>query len=358
MPEGEAARSRRPPDTPFRQQTLSAWRPILTPAWVIGTFTAVGLVFVPVGIVCLVASQNVVEVISDHYDQTCCKVNCGSDDLNRVDNNPCRFTVTVEARMEPPIKMYYMLEGFYQNHRRYVKSRSDRQLRGETGLLPSQLTDCLPRAYKDPDGENSLDNVINPCGLIAWSVFNDTFALTGPDGAAVPLKKEGIAWASDVEDKFHNSAETGKNFPPFEGRDCSPGSGQCVEDEDFIVWMRTAGLPTFRKLYRIIETALEPGDYTITVQNGDSSSDGPVNPSTGAKQTELYPVHPFNGHKRVLLTTTSWIGGKNDFLGWAYIIVGVISLLLAIAFFAKYKISPRKLGDTSYLIWSKDGGTH
>ena len=29
-------------------------------------------------------------------------------------------------------------------------------------------------------------------------------------------------------------------------------------------------------------------------------------------------------------------------------------MLLAIAFFIKHKLSPRKLGDTSYLVWSKE----
>jgi len=357
MPEGDAPKSRRPPDNPFRQQTLSAWRPILTPAWVIGTFTAIGLVFIPVGAVCLAASQNVVEVISAPYDDACC-ANCGSGDSLRVDLNPCALKVTVPETMKPPIKMYYMLEGFYQNHRRYVKSRSDRQLRGEKGLKPSQLTDCVPRAYADPDGEDDLNNVINPCGLISWSLFNDTFSLTDPNGKAVPLGKKGIAWQSDVEDKFKNSEETGTNFPPFAGKDCSPGSGQCVEDEDFIVWMRTAGLPTFRKLYRTIDEELPAGEYTIHIRNGLEKASGKmINPATNEEQTSLYPVHPFNGHKYVILTTSSWIGGKNDFLGYAYMIVGAISLLLAIGFFAKHKISPRKLGDTQYLIWSKDG-TH
>jgi hypothetical protein len=37
------------------------------------------------------------------------------------------------------------------------------------------------------------------------------------------------------------------------------------KDEHFQVWMRTAGLPNFRKLYAQSFTNLAPGNYTIDV---------------------------------------------------------------------------------------------
>jgi hypothetical protein len=46
-------------DTPFKQQKLKAWQPILTPNWVIGTFAVVGLIFIPIGIILHTASEDV-----------------------------------------------------------------------------------------------------------------------------------------------------------------------------------------------------------------------------------------------------------------------------------------------------------
>lgn len=69
--------------------------------------------------------------------------------------------------MEKPVFVYYELDNFYQNHRRYVKSRSDRQLRGDV-VSESQLSDCEPKLK---DG----DKFLWPCGLIAHSFFNGLF---------------------------------------------------------------------------------------------------------------------------------------------------------------------------------------
>lgn len=63
--------------------------------------------------------------------------------------------------------MYYGLSNFYQNHRRYVKSRDDNQLLGKLG---NPSTDCAPFAFaNDSDG---ISKPIAPCGAIANSMFN------------------------------------------------------------------------------------------------------------------------------------------------------------------------------------------
>jgi hypothetical protein len=85
----------------------------------------------------------------------------------------------------------------------------------------------------------------------------DSFVLRSLEtNETVFLRKKGIAWESDVSQKFNN--------PPVN----SPGIRVIpdMRDEDFIVWMRIAGLPTFRKLYRIIDTDLY-GNFTIEIGN-------------------------------------------------------------------------------------------
>lgn len=95
------------------------------------------------------------------------------------------------------------------------------------------------------------------------------------------------------------------------------------EQEDLIVWMRTAALPTFRKLYGKIEVDLDVNDeITIVIENN-------------------YNTYQFGGRKSVVLSTTTWIGGKNDFLGIAYILIGGLSWLYSLVFLIMYMMRPR-----------------
>ena len=69
------------------------------------------------------------------------------------------------------VYVYYHLHSFYQNHKRYVRSRNDAQLAGKT-TAPG--VKCQPEQFL---GGNQAQP-INPCGLIAWSLFNDSFTAT------------------------------------------------------------------------------------------------------------------------------------------------------------------------------------
>jgi hypothetical protein len=269
----------------------------------------IGIIFVPVGVVMLISSNNVVEA-EMRYDNKC--------DIGSV----CNVTLEVTDKMEQPVYLYYKLTNYYQNHRRYVKSRNDQQLRGEKVTSWSDISDCDP--VKSLGDSSNKNNFFLPCGLIAKSYFNDTFELRSPNNDFVPLKKKGIAWSSDLDHKFKNPGTDAPGIRVISN----------FEDEDFIVWMRTAGLPTFKKLYRIIKVDLQPGNYTVQIQNN-------------------YPTSKFDGKKYVVLSTVSWLGGKNPFLGIAYIVVGSLCIILGILFALIHCIKPRRLGDITYLNWNK-----
>lgn len=91
--------------------------------------------------------------------------NSGCRLSSTLNKTTCTVSFTVAEKMEQPVYLYYQLENFYQNHRRYVQSRSDAQLRGEI-KSGSALDDCRPLT----DGPGATTR--NPCGLIAGSFFN------------------------------------------------------------------------------------------------------------------------------------------------------------------------------------------
>lgn len=44
-----------------------------------------------------------------------------------------------------------------------------------------------------------------------------------------------------------------------------------------------------------------------------------------------FPVSTFDGKKKMILSTTSILGGKNPFLGIAYIVVGSVCIVFGVS---------------------------
>lgn len=74
---------------------------------------------------------------------------------------------------------------------RYVKSRDDRQLRSKAS--ENDVGTCSPEDYTPNDKGHKP---IVPCGLIAWSLFNDTYKLSS-NNKDLMINKKNIAWTSD-----------------------------------------------------------------------------------------------------------------------------------------------------------------
>ena len=289
----------------FKQQRLPAWRPVPTLCTIIIFYVLFALIFIALGIVLIIFSNKIINQEID-YNALCIK--------SSTDNNACEVKYTISEDMYRPIMIYYKLDGFFQNHRRYVRSKSQKQLFGDNTTLEQMRDDgdCEPiytnkdmgfekgRKAADKETELNLDDVAIPCGLIAKTYFNDTFSKWKINDEDLEVNEKNIAWAKD-KDLYKNSDISRQWID--------------VEDEHFIVWMRPAGLTNFKKLWGRIENRdLKKGDVlTIIVQNN-------------------YNVDNYEGNKKIILSTTNKFGGKNIFFGTSFIVVGAVSLLLGFAF--------------------------
>lgn len=366
-------KSRKPPNTAFRQQRLKAWQPILTPKSVIPLLFLIALIFAPLGIAILLTTYNVqlmtvdyskcheltaqkFEKVPSKYTSYHFKHKNTNPDFqwrlfNSTDSSPqtCVVRFTLPKNLDPPIYLYYKLTNFFQNHRKYVESYDLEQLKG-IAVSEGSLTDnCKPLMHS---GEGDDRKIIYPCGLIANSLFNDTFsnpvllnAQNGDDNQTYDMSSKDISWSSDRKHKFKKTKYDPKDIVPPPNWQAMFPEGyndtnipDLSEWEHFQNWMRTAGLPSFYKLYgKNVTEPLTSGTYEISIGMN-------------------YPVTIFGGTKSVVITTNSIFGGRNLALGLIYVIVAVISLVLGIGFLLQHFFKPRRIGDHNYLRNSENGG--
>lgn len=322
------AQSKRPSSSRFKQQQLPAWQPILTAGTVLPVLFVIGVAFVPIGVILLTVSANVEQYVVD-YTQ------CNSSDVpaktcaDQVAEDykagcKCRVVLEIQRPIAGPVFFYYGLTNYYQNHRRYVKSRDDNQLMGDRD---ASLADCAP-FDRAADGK-----AIAPCGAIANSLFNDSFILKLEGSNEVPMLHTGIAWPSDKQLKFQNPSGELTGDAAFKDTarplnwqnavwqlDPANNNNNGYENERLIVWMRTAALPTFRKLWARLDQSDSSSQFAKGLPAGNYSIEVEYH----------YPVTGFGGTKRFILTNTSALGGKNSFLGAAYIAVGCVCLVLGV----------------------------
>lgn len=140
----------------FKQQMLPAWRPVPSFGSTMIIFGVFGLLFLFLGITLYVMSEQVQGVMV-RYDDACLtqtpieildpdNSGCSSADCSQaeIQAKKCELEFTVDAKIEAPVYVYYQLDNFYQNHRRYVKSRSNAQLLGEWLTVEDLEDSCTP----------------------------------------------------------------------------------------------------------------------------------------------------------------------------------------------------------------------
>nr|KAJ3423053.1 hypothetical protein HK105_003879 [Polyrhizophydium stewartii] len=319
----------------------------------------------------------------------------GADSVTQWRYDPNTKTCTVQFRvpksLSGTIYMYVRITNMYQNNRLYVKSQDADQLAGKVyrsaGDIPSsgetncaflQYANCstasqfswsgnsLSHAESNPDClRKPYDAVLSnadpkaqyyPCGLIANSMFSDDISnLTCVDTncrlASFGFSEKGIAWNEDSSlyrttgwrsDPSLQSQIPTMLIPPPQWRQAWPtlwGNGYNSSNlpdlanwERFQVWMRKAGLPTFRKLWgRNNGDGLDAGLWQISI-------------------VDKWNCRRFDGTKSLVFSQASFLGTKNNFMGIAFLAVGGICGFFVILA-GVYR--PRKLGDHAHLSWVK-----
>ena len=287
-------------------RTGFTWRPVPKIKSTVLCLEISGAIFIILGIVIIILSNQIKEIEIRYDDNPECTI-----------GNTCNINFTIEENMKKNIFVYYRMKNFHQNHRRYVKSKSLKQLKGEYLSEDDIDDDCDPITLNKDlyEGIRSADNttvlnpddVAHPCGLIAKSFFNDTYILKREGNGnedEIRILNEDIAWSIDKK-KFKNSANISKQWIN-------------VEDERFIVWMRQAAMPDFRKPWGKIDIDLKKGNYILSIKNN-------------------YPVESFDGKKYFILSTVNALGGKNYFLAILYFVLGGVSIVSGIMFWFGYK---------------------
>ena len=301
-----------------------------------------------------------------HQDKTCADVI--AEDIYQ--SCECALNFTLKEVFERDVFVYYGLSNYYQNHRRYVKSRDDKQL---LGFKPPLSKDCDPFKFRNVKSEGKEKTMlIAPCGAIANSLFNDTFEISFFDEkrhkfSPIRLLNTGIAWATDKSAKFRNppippggtlkDAFAGFTHPPYWRRhvwqldnSSKSDSNNGYENEALIVWMRTAALPTFRKLYARIDhsssgdfftSGLPPGLYQAKIQYSKYAvnHESDLINSSSAQQT----IRLYRSKERKNLLYQTPHGWEEKILSWESLTSLLVSSVLfcPVCFFSSTRSSEK-----------------
>lgn len=177
---------------------------------------------------------------------------------------------------------------------------------------------------------------------------SDLLSVTDASSSYV-FQKTNIAWPTDKE-KYRKTQYKNSEIVPPPNWSLRYPNGTYTDQypapdlstmENFMVWMHTAALPDFRKIWgRNDNQNLEQGRWRIRI---DLSKNDPLYlhkhsdlPSKIDFDTTLY-----GGNKWLVISTTSPLGGRNPYLGIAYMGVGGIAIFLGIVFTLRHIIKPR-----------------
>lgn len=369
-------KSRRPKEDDFTQQRLKAFHPILTASAVIPMFIILTIIFVPIGGAMLHASNNIQDFTIDYaYCSTLANSDYWTDiptkyythhfknkieiypkwklsinDSSVWDNyederNICQIQFQIPSEMKGPIFFFYKLTGFHANHRQYVKSFSEDQLNGKKASI-STIKDNVGQNCQ-PLSVNEDGKIYYPCGLIANSMFNDTFdstliSVNNSNSNNYEMTTDGITWSTNKYRFKKTEYDINDIVPPPNWIKLYPNGYNETNLPDISKW------PQFQNW--MSPAALS--DFSNMVLRNDND-----NLPIGLYQVNIglhFPTTEYNGGKMVYISTASSIGGKNAFLGVSWIIGGFICLGLALLLGFGVLVKGRRAGDVNLLSWNKE----
>lgn len=234
----------------------------------------------------------------------------------RIQNRD-EITVNIDKDLDEPVYLYIYFLDFYQNHRIYLKSKSKSQLADKSD---NSLSDSCSPLYKNGDLDTDFKigvedkKILNPCGMLPRSFLNLEISAKLNTNKTLTLSTKDISWETDNDSKYKKSTD-------FD-----------VEDEKFKNWMRTGATRYPRKLYYKIKNDLNDGDeltFSYTLMNKD----------------EIY--YTYRPKFKIILSTTTRIGGKNKVLGFVFLVITIISFIWSVLFaFLEYNSAcKRKLAE-------------
>ena len=228
---------------------------------------------------------------------------------------------TLNKPVSGPVYVFYLLTGVYQNHRRFVTSRSYPQLRSGTELSNSEwkgflyfLISCIYLLYffvacdyRIKEGQNVERE--DYCGIAYASRFNDTLiAISKCDedgGSCVPFSID----TNDIITSSDKVSYFSRYFVVFNLNSLCQYSYYTMLNESIVSWMKPAAMSTFVKPIGVIKEDLKVGNYTIDIQ------DCFILFFTFMIISSILAYTLTTQSKSLLLSQTAWFGLKNTGFG-------------------------------------------
>jgi hypothetical protein len=261
------------------------------------------------------------------------KLNYTNCKLNDNNSKICNITFKIDKKLNSKVLIYYQLNNFYLNYRKFVKSKNWEQLRGED--VKGEGCEDI-NTMEEMFGNNSIyytnewnhtfkkNDLANPCGLFARSFFNDSYELykniNDKETIKINIIEKNIS-NQYLREKFF---KRNKHYKTKQWID--------VENEHFINWMNVETFHNFRKLWGRIENDLDEGNYTFLIKNN-------------------YNVSKYKAEKFIVLSDSN-IFGENNFFGIILVAVAILYFFTIVILSVIFLLNRDKMFDMNNVKWN------